>query len=68
MAAGLSLGWGPCRSGCAPVAAAVLRGRLRRDLRERMGASYSPVAFYRAMPAENGYSLMQVEPAPGRGK
>ena len=46
----------------------MLRGRLRRDLRERMGASYSPVAFYRAMPAENGYSLMQVEPAPGRGK
>ncbi|CAK7021547.1 MAG: hypothetical protein DESF_00890 [Desulfovibrio sp.] len=45
------------------VAAAVLRDRLRRDLRERMGASYSPVAFYRTMPAENGYSLLQVEVA-----
>lgn len=43
------------------LAAAALRDKLRRDLRERMGASYSPSAVYRNMPAENGFSLLQVE-------
>ena len=43
------------------LAAATLRDKLRRDLRERMGASYSPSAFYRNMPAENGYALLQIE-------
>ena len=43
------------------LAAALLRDKLRRDLRERMGASYSPSAFYRTMPNEDGYSLLQVD-------
>lgn len=43
------------------LAAASLRDKLRRDLRERMGASYSPSAVYRNMPTENGFSLLQVE-------
>ena len=43
------------------LAAALLRDKLRRDLRERMGASYSPSAFYRTMPNEDGYSLLQID-------
>lgn len=43
------------------LAAALLRDKLRRDLRERMGASYSPSAFYRTMPNEGGYSLLQID-------
>ncbi|KAF5084666.1 Insulinase [anaerobic digester metagenome] len=43
------------------LAAALLRDKLRRDLRERMGASYSPSALYRTMPNEDGYSLLQID-------
>lgn len=43
------------------LAAAALRDKLRRDLRESMGASYSPGAVYRTMPTEADYAMLQVE-------
>ena len=43
------------------LAASALRDKLRRDLRESMGASYSPGAVYRTMPTEADYAMLQVE-------
>lgn len=43
------------------LAASALRDKLRRDLRESMGASYSPSAIYRTMPTEADYAMLQVE-------
>lgn len=43
------------------LAATLLRDKLRRELRENMGASYSPSAVYRTMPSEAEYAMLQVE-------
>ncbi len=42
------------------LAAAVLRDKLRIEVRENMGASYSPTIFYRAPVNEGDFALLQL--------
>lgn len=42
------------------LAAAVLRDKLREDIREKMGASYSPSIVYRVPVNENDYAILQI--------
>ncbi len=42
------------------LASSLLRDKLREEIREKMGAAYSPFAMYRALIPENGFGLLQV--------
>ncbi len=48
------------------MAASVLRDDLRRDLRERLGVSYSPSVIYRPLPRENNFALLEADVSAAR--
>ncbi len=42
------------------LASSLLRDKLREEIREKMGAAYSPFAMYRSLPTEKGFGLLQL--------